>query len=126
MVFRLGTIQVMLRPKMRVERQREEEGGEGGEDEEEEKEEEEDDQDGDEDEEEEAEKIARPRSGQKRLTEETELKRLDWSRVGLIKGYNGGEQSLPRHLAKSVPGVVISCPILVFHLLLPLVPAPSL
>lgn len=39
MVFRLGTIQVMLRPKMRVERQREEGGG----GEEEEKEEEEDD-----------------------------------------------------------------------------------
>lgn len=83
MVFRLGTIQVMLRPKMRVERQREEEGGE------EEEEEEEEDEDQDEDEEEE--KTARPRSGQKRLTEETELKRLDWSRVGLIKGYNGGE-----------------------------------
>lgn len=45
MVFRLGTIQVMLRPKMRVERQREEGGGEEGE-----KEEEEDDRDEDEEE----------------------------------------------------------------------------
>lgn len=48
MVFRLGTIQVMLRPKMRVERQREEGGGE----EEGEKEEEEEEDDRDEDEEE--------------------------------------------------------------------------
>lgn len=42
------------------------------------------------------------------MTEGTELKRLDYSRVGLIKGYNGKEESLPRHEAKSVPDVVIS------------------
>lgn len=54
MVFRLGTIQVMLRPKMRVERQREEGGGEegGGEEEGEKEEEEEEEDDRDEDEEE--------------------------------------------------------------------------
>lgn len=56
-------------------------------------------------------RTGRPRSGQKRLTEETELKRLDQSRVGLIKGYNGRRDSLPRPDAKSMPGVVISCPI---------------